>query len=267
MSNLIQALNRSMQWIEGHLPEYAASFLPGLSFDEILDEVETLGFPLSDELYELYQWRNGTDSEAPSMVFPIFEFLPLEKVVEFIQQAEDDAMIRSLLSFNGQPLFPFMANDGRYCASIVSRRSTMTNPVIYIGKQGSSEYVAFSSITSMMFSLTECFETGAYYLDEDDYIDADANKLAGVLRRRNPQLVEEALLNARVLLTEFEFNYEMRMFISRTLHALERFRPPEAIAILTEALSRYSSDDRSENSVIHSQIARCLQIIQQSQSL
>lgn len=246
------------------MPDYATSFLPGLTLDEILEEIVALGIPLSDELYELYQWKNGTNDEAPSMVFPMFEFLPLRRVVEFVQQAESDDMVRSLLTFDGQLLLPFAANDGRYCATVISRRSTMTNPVVYIGKQGSGEYIAFSNVTSMMFSLTECFETGAYYLDEDGYVDADSSRVASILRKHNPQLVENALSSASVLLTDFEYTYEMKMVISRALQALERFRPPEALAILTEALPRFASDSRRENSVVYAQVIRSLQIIQQS---
>ncbi|MDX2244334.1 MAG: hypothetical protein NW224_26980 [Leptolyngbyaceae cyanobacterium bins.302] len=104
MSNLVQALNSSMRWMENHLPEYANSFLPGLTFDEILEQVEIIGSPLPDELYELYEWRNGTASDVPSFVFPAFEFIPLEKVIEVNQQANGDPMIRDLFTFNDQPL-------------------------------------------------------------------------------------------------------------------------------------------------------------------
>jgi hypothetical protein len=262
MSDLVHALNRCMRWIEDYLPEYANSFLPGLTFDEILEALETLGFAVSDEVYELYQWRNGAELDIPSFVFPAFEFIPIRQVIEVNEQIESDQMVRDLFTFNDQPLLPFMQRNGRYCSIILSQKSTLNSPVVYIGKQGGEPYIAFSSLTSMMISLAECFETRAYYLDENSYIDVDDSKLARILRKHNSELVEIALSEARVLLTDFQYTYEMNIFISKVLQALERFRPPSAIAILSEALPRYSLDQSRKNLLIRSQIAHTLQVIQ-----
>jgi len=258
MSNLVQALNYSMEWMEDHLSEYANSFLPGLTFDEILEEVETLGFPLPNELYELYQWRNGTEIDIPSFVFPAFEFIPLKKVVELNQQADNDPMIRELFTFNDQPLLPFMARNGRHCAVILSLRSTLKSPVVYIGKQGSGEYIAFSSVTNMMRSLAECFETGAYYLDTNGYIDAYPVQVASVLRKHNPQLVKQALTDIRLLFTDFDLDFERQIFISSTLQALERLRPPESSEVLNEVLERYRLDSSRKGNTIRLLINRTL---------
>jgi hypothetical protein len=258
MRNLTQALNYSMEWLERHLPEYAGSFLPGLTFNEVLERIETLGFPLPNELYELYQWRNGTTSDTPSIIFPTFEFIPLDEVVETIQQANNDLMIAELFTFNDQPLLPFMGRDGRYCAVIISQRNTLKSPVVYIGKQGGGEHIAFSSMTNMMCSLAECFETGAYYLDIDGYIDAHPIQVASVLRKNNPQLVKQALTDIRLLLTDFDLNFEMQIFISRTLQSLERLRPPESLEILNEVFERYRLDTSRKGDTIRLLINRTL---------
>lgn len=258
MQTLNESLEYMLRWMQNNLPEYGASFMPGLQFDEIIELVETLGFPLPEEIYELYQWRNGTRAEIPSFVFPAFEFAPLNKAAEIQNEINSDPILGELFTFNNQPLFPFIASEGRHCAIIISSRSTLTSPVVYIGKQGEGEYLAFSSVTSMMCGLAECFDTGAYYLDADGYIDIHRVQVAEVLRKHNPQLVEQALTDIRFLFTDFDLNYDIQMFISKTLQALGRLRPPETLEIVNEALARYSSDNSRKGNIICSLLNRTL---------
>ncbi|MEC4894337.1 MAG: hypothetical protein SAL07_02925 [Oscillatoria sp. PMC 1051.18] len=63
MSNLTEALNRIMNWLEEYQPEYAASFLPGLSRSEIDELIQPFNIVIPEEIYELYQWRNGRSIE------------------------------------------------------------------------------------------------------------------------------------------------------------------------------------------------------------
>lgn len=262
MQGLTQALDNIMEWLENHLPEYAASFLPGLTLDEIFESVEVLGFPLPDELYELYQWRNGTREHiVPSFIFPVFEFLSLDKATALQEMIDSDSIVRELFTFKEQPLFPFVENDGESCSTIVEKTSTLESPVIYIAKQGGGEYLEYSSVTSMMCNFAECFETGAYYLDEEGYINSHPAQVAEVLRKNEPQLVKQALIDIEILFTEFELDYDTQMFISYTLQALERFRPPETSGILQEALIKYGLDESRKGKTILNYINRTLQNI------
>jgi hypothetical protein len=65
MSNLTDALEVITGWLEQNQPELFASLQPGLSVSEIESQVEVL-FParLPTEVYELYQWKNGTLREG-----------------------------------------------------------------------------------------------------------------------------------------------------------------------------------------------------------
>ncbi|MDX2239386.1 MAG: hypothetical protein NW224_01770 [Leptolyngbyaceae cyanobacterium bins.302] len=151
-----------------------------------------------------------------------------------------------------------MSKDGWHCAVLISQKSTLSSPVVCIEKQGGGEYIAFSSVTSMMCSLAECFNTGAYYLDADGYIDIHPVQVAEVLRKHNPQLVEQALTDIRFLFTDFDLNYDTQMFISKTLQALGRLRPPETVEIVNEALARYSSDNSRKGNIVCSLLNRTL---------
>ncbi|MBE9032861.1 hypothetical protein IQ266_24295 [filamentous cyanobacterium LEGE 11480] len=59
MSELTEALNSIEHWIAQHIPDHPAVMHPGLSRSEIELAVGHLPFKLSEEIYELYQWRNG----------------------------------------------------------------------------------------------------------------------------------------------------------------------------------------------------------------
>ncbi|BAY87151.1 putative esterase [Calothrix parasitica NIES-267] len=63
MSDLTNALNRIFNWLEKHPSEKYASvdvLQPRLSYEEIERRVADLAFELPEEVYELYQWKNGT---------------------------------------------------------------------------------------------------------------------------------------------------------------------------------------------------------------
>jgi cell wall assembly regulator SMI1 len=64
MSTLMDTLQRILNWLQANYPEAASSLKPGLSYEEIEVKLADLPFHLPQEVYELYQWRNGMDEEA-----------------------------------------------------------------------------------------------------------------------------------------------------------------------------------------------------------
>jgi len=59
MSRLTEALESFYNLLCLEYPEIAASLQPGLPRSEIDEKVKNLQFSLPEEVYELYQWRNG----------------------------------------------------------------------------------------------------------------------------------------------------------------------------------------------------------------
>lgn len=59
MSELTEALNFINDWIEKNMPDHPAIMNQGLTRTDIEDAVKHLSFKLSEEIYDLYQWRNG----------------------------------------------------------------------------------------------------------------------------------------------------------------------------------------------------------------
>ncbi len=59
MSALTEALEFIFNWMMQNMPNHPAIMRQGLSRDEIEAKVRELPFYLPEEIYELYQWRNG----------------------------------------------------------------------------------------------------------------------------------------------------------------------------------------------------------------
>jgi cell wall assembly regulator SMI1 len=81
-SELTNALNRILAWTEKNFPNTLQCLQPGLSKIEIDELAKDLPFQLPPEVYELYQWRNGTrqgDNDwDKGYLFKGWAFTPLE---------------------------------------------------------------------------------------------------------------------------------------------------------------------------------------------
>jgi hypothetical protein len=62
MSLVKQSCDRLLACLQERFPWDAERFQSGLSREEIEEKSRELPFPLPEEIYELYQWRNGNPS-------------------------------------------------------------------------------------------------------------------------------------------------------------------------------------------------------------
>ena len=59
MSGLTEALEFIFNWMMQNMPNHPALMRKGLSRDVIEAKIQELPFYLPEEIYELYEWRNG----------------------------------------------------------------------------------------------------------------------------------------------------------------------------------------------------------------
>lgn len=79
MSELTEGLDRIYSWFSEKVPERISQIVPGILFEEIDEKAKELPFTLPNELYELYQWRNG--SSEYEFLFESYEFMSLGQAV------------------------------------------------------------------------------------------------------------------------------------------------------------------------------------------
>ncbi|WP_414625090.1 SMI1/KNR4 family protein [Calothrix sp. CCY 0018] len=203
MSVLTDSLNKIMRWLEQNRPDYAASFLPGLSDEEIREKLANVELELPEDIYELYRWRNGVEGgeDLKSTVYPSMVYMPLDEAIEYhlgiveidILELEDFPSIFKLLDANqvdiysDTHLFPFLRSNCDFCAVLLSREKQQHSPIIDISDALDLKMI-FRSLTTMMQTLTEYLETGAYYLGKDNFLDWDKEKMLPIFQKYNPGL-------------------------------------------------------------------------------
>ncbi|BAY87338.1 PBS lyase HEAT-like repeat protein [Calothrix parasitica NIES-267] len=203
MSVLTDSLNRIMQWLEENRPDYAASFLPGLSDEEIQEKLTNVELELPEEIYELYHWRNGVEDgeDSKSIAYPSMAFMSLDEAIEYHQgiveidifEHEDLPNIFELLDANqvdiysDTHLFPFLRSNCDFCAVLLSKKKQKHSPIIDISHD-LDLYFGYRSLTTMIQTLAKYFETGAYYLRENNFLDWDKEKMEPIFHKYNPGL-------------------------------------------------------------------------------
>lgn len=204
MSVLTDSLNQIMRWLEENRPDYAASFLPGLSDEEIREKLANVELELPEEIYELYRWRNGVEDgeDLKSIAYPSMAFMPLDEAIKYhldvvdnvdIQEHEDFESIFELLdanqvnNYSDKYLFPFLRANCYFCAVLLGKDKQKHAPIIDISDALDLELI-FRSLTSMMQTFAEYLETGAHYLDEEGCLDEDEEKMKPIFQKYNPGL-------------------------------------------------------------------------------
>lgn len=181
-SELTDALNRILSWIEQHKPKYVEYLYPGLSKDEIDGLVQDLPIQFSPELYELYQWRNGARlgdmGQETAWLFENWTFTPLQEIVAQYQKELSEKQFRSSRPIKTVPYFKYFKGLKIFynlawtqSGSVFIKNTLDFCPVIFqdFEEGGLSILKKYSSLTNMMLTMAECYETGAYFIEPEEY--------------------------------------------------------------------------------------------------
>ncbi|WP_449416307.1 HEAT repeat domain-containing protein [Phormidium nigroviride] len=201
-SELTDALNRILSWIEQHKPEAVSLLQPGLSDIEIEEIVKDLPIELPQEIYDLYKWRNGSeDSPAQENIAYIFNgfcFYPLEIAVKQYRQK----LIKRNRSLNiNSPgwieiFFDYIGKERR--GYVVIDDSQESGQVVFAyNKDGAESVFQYTSLTSMIVTIAECYETGAYSIsphkDFTGSVTNDYQKAHQIWCKYNSEIVDSLL--------------------------------------------------------------------------
>jgi hypothetical protein len=187
MTDLTNALNRIFVWLEQNSPNSILGFQSGLLSEEIEEKLGVLPFAVSEEVRELYRWRNG--SEIDNFVFGYLSLLNLDRACEYSKRLNNlDMEIRADRE-EPRDLFLVFDFDGEYFAIQGNESITATSPVFHISDCYDVSF-AFINLTNMMLALAECYETGVYAVTEDGILDVvDAIEFGRIRQKYNPGTV------------------------------------------------------------------------------
>ncbi|OUL25627.1 SMI1/KNR4 family protein [Nostoc sp. 106C] len=263
MSVLTETVERIFKHLQQHRAEIAALLQPGLTIEEIQSQIKNLPFCLPQEVYELYQWRNGIDYSNISKIenfhfdisfIPGLDFLPLEEAIESSKEIEEFRdKYTSPEEENCHKLwFPiFSSDDLEYLILFGDSVSSQDSPIMHchLG-DGSLPQVKYPNLTTFMMVVAECYETNAYYIVEQSkynylssYLAEDVKKVAEIERKylsEQLEVVLKALSQPRALLENKIFDI------------LHRFKDPRFIEPMIYALHLplYEVNNEEENILI-----------------
>jgi hypothetical protein len=166
MSRLTEALESFYNLLCLEYPEIASRLQPDLTREEIDEKVKSLGFSLPEEVYELYQWRNGmqrniffafnfyTDNE-----FNMANFYSLEGALNSCFMRSTPCLI---------PLFSWYDNmvaEGGFFAVHLEREGSHVvhyNDILLNDSEQEKHFtknnIVYSSLINLVSVITECYE-------------------------------------------------------------------------------------------------------------
>ena len=157
MSGLTEALEFIFNWMMQNMPNHPALMRKGLSRDVIEAKIQELPFYLPEEIYELYEWRNG--GVNPFLPHPdawdLATFFSLEEAISISKEWKGD--------FH---LFPiFRVEDSGYF--IVGKKYKSETAAIYFNDVPEDvvklKKPIYPSLTAMMQDLAEKLENKKIY--------------------------------------------------------------------------------------------------------
>jgi hypothetical protein len=185
MSKLTDELEYILNWLKSTNLELVDSYNSGLLHPEIDTIVKNLPFKLSDEIYELYQWRNGVadlgfnNYHLPvEFLFPeqLFNYSPIpfttlqESVSNYhdlCQVSQDTMDVSSDYEFWNQKWFPFASFENKRILYIVG---DLNPSPVYLWNLGCCDNPVrvYRDLTNMISMIAECCELDLYRLIQND---------------------------------------------------------------------------------------------------
>ncbi|HET7047734.1 MAG TPA: SMI1/KNR4 family protein [Solirubrobacteraceae bacterium] len=155
--------------------------LPGLPKDEVVRRLEQAVAP-PPCLVELYSWRAGTRA-GPDTKLGDIAFFP-----GFYLLSVDDAIV-DYLAFRDHPRwnpdwFPIFANGGGdFYAAVLSDDKC---PIVGFMIDEDEQPIEYETLEAMIATLADCFDQGAFFVDDRGYLQMDSARHGEIARAHNP---------------------------------------------------------------------------------
>lgn len=192
MSELTDELEYIFDWLKSTNLEMVDCYNPGLTRQQIDKIVKDLPFKLSEEVYELYQWRNGIADLGFNNYYPLVEFLfpdqlfsssstsfctlqdSISNYHDLWEIEQSTMMNKPYDNYTGwdQKWFPIASFENKRILYIVGDLDP--SPIYLV------DYIflenplrVYKSLTSMISIIAECCQVGLYQLIPDEYGEED----------------------------------------------------------------------------------------------
>lgn len=186
MSKLTQALSEIISWLQINNPEAISRFRQGLSINQIEEITSYFPFMIPKEVSELYQFSNG------GIVLGDYDLImySLESALENSYHWES---YKETPSSDNQILTIFHGDGHDVYYALCDKEEKKSSP-IWCAFSGLKSSIYASSLTNLMLTVAECYQTGAYYTKFDEQgdleIEIDLNKFEKIFQKYNPEQMD-----------------------------------------------------------------------------
>ena len=175
MSALTEALERIRNHHLEHNPELVEALQPGLTREEIHELIKDLPFPFPEELYELYQWRNGMEDDYD---YPFihtyggfYALIPLEDAVKRLQNFYKFGNRNKYGKFEHNWLIIFTAASDHNAAGLVIVLGEETAAIRCYDPEDGYYGIIHPSLTNLMLSNASSSDFSGADLRKADFTD------------------------------------------------------------------------------------------------
>ena len=115
----------------------------------------------------------------------------------------EDKVEECAVKYVGRLLFPIFQTDASNLCVVGDWDNKKSSPIIFVSEINEIKN-AYTSLTSMMLTLADCFEAGAVSFDEEGYRNWNAEKFASIYLKHNYKLLDFSLLLSKFKLKKSE---------------------------------------------------------------
>lgn len=157
MSPLTQALERIRNHHLEHNPQFAEKLQSGLTRKEIDELIKDLPFPFPEELYELYQWRNGMEGNISWTQFiraegGVYGFLSLEDAVKMSREEYKSVSITKYGKYEPNWLIIFYSASDNNALGLVIVLGEETTPIRCYDPDDNYYEIIHTSLTNLLLN-------------------------------------------------------------------------------------------------------------------
>ena len=179
-TELTRSLDRIRAWLEKSGVNDPGILRPGLSQAEIAELAKTLPFILTEELCELYRWADGVDNGYSFLIYYDL-FKPLQDAIgnDYLMMCDLNRETPGVWKKNWFPVF----NESHdWWIQALSRKPEPHAPMINYYLAGGEPEVRYRSLTEMMSIWAECYEGGAFSVDDAGHLQEDRSRFEEIHR-------------------------------------------------------------------------------------
>ena len=182
ITQLLNEIEKCLQQLDHPCVDHLNS---GISSQQIQELFEEIPLKPTQDLHDLYSWRNGSkDCEGITLgdlaLFPGFYLMSLEESIQtYLELRAREAWDKSW--------FPiFASGGGDFYAMILAPEAQGQILGFYVYEE--EPQVEYQSLESMLQTFKECYKQGIIVQNEQGYLDMDYRKHAEIAHEINPDV-------------------------------------------------------------------------------